>query len=318
MSVKELELPEDVLDDSFKKYVLIDAIKSTAQIYIGEKDSERAFRLDTPRKVPLRLQHSFSDKNGQRRVSRLKLGATSIFLSDQIKNDSIPANDKFTDEERSVVYVINGVLVTNDIFLKTFLHEDFNPQREEFTGRNRGGETAVIRELDEEAVADEENDFIFKTAEAIIKIRNMDKEQASAYISLFFGASFTVPERLKDCQNLLSKALADSEEKIRMVLEGDVSNPDDKITVLLSKAINQNLISFEIKPNYVQIKLNGDWQDSKMVTGDTYEQREILYREYLASQEGELQRKQLEDLVDAIQEPTEAGQKRSYNKKSKN
>lgn len=315
---KEIELPENVLDDSFMKYVLIDAIKSTAQIYVGEKGSERAFRLDTPRKVPLRLQHSFADKNGQRKVTRLKLGATTIFLPDQVKNDSIPANDKFTDEERTSAYVINGVLVTNDTFLKSFFHEDNNPQREEFTGRNRGGETAVIKELDEEALADEENDFIFKTAEAIIKIKGMNKEQASAYVSLFFGASFTIPERLKDCQNLLSKALEGSDEKIDMIINGEVSNPDDRITVLLSKAINKNLISFEVKPNYVQIKLNDAWQDIKMVTGDSYEHREILFREFLASAEGELQRKQIEELVNEIQEENtnDSTPKRKYNKKS--
>lgn len=306
-------LQEDTIEDEivWKKYVLSDSIKSTAQIYVGDKDTDKAFRLDTPRRVGLYLKHTFADKNGKRRITRFKLGSTSIYQSEQISKDMIDANDKHTDEERRTLYLVNGVLVTNDEYVQAFLHEDNNPQREEFTGRDRGGVTPIIRELDEAAMDEEENDFIFKTAEALQKIKQMSKDEAAAYISLFYGASFTVPESLTKCQNLLSKSLENNEARIDMILKGD-KNVDDEITVLLSKAINKGVLSFELKQNFVQVLRDGEWVDAKMISADSYGEREILFRQYLASPEGELLRKDIEGMVNQKDEAPK-GKKKNLN-----
>jgi hypothetical protein len=279
-----------------KKYVLIDAVKSTAQIFVGERDTDKAFRLDTPRQVGLYLKHNFTDKSGKRKITRFKLGANSIFQDEQIKNDMILANERFTTDERRTLYLINGVLVTDDEFLQSFLHEDNNPQRLEFTGRSRGSITPLIMELDEEKISDDENDFIFRTAEAIMKIRSMTKDEAAAFVALFRGASYPIPERLKDCQNILSKDLEGSDERINMILNADI-NPDSQVVILLNKAINKGILSFEIKPDFVQVKRGEQWLDAKMVVADSYEEREILFRQYLASPEGELLRKDIESLL---------------------
>lgn len=279
-----------------KKYVLIDAVKSTAQIFVGERDTDKAFRLDTPRQVGLYLKHNFTDKDGKRKITRFKLGANSIFQDEQIKNDMILANERFTTDERRTLYLINGVLVTDDEFIQSYLSEDNNPQRLEFTGRNRGSVTPLIMELDEEKISNDENDFIFRTAEAIMKIKSMSKDEAAAFVALFRGASYPIPERLKDCQNILSKDLEGSDERINMILNADI-NPDSQVVILLNKAINKGILSFETKPDFVQIKRGDQWVDAKMVVADSYDEREILFRQYLASAEGELLRKDIEGLL---------------------
>lgn len=288
------------MSEGFRKYVLADAVKSTAQIFVGDDPTERAFRLDTPRKVPLYLRHTFQDAKGTRKVTRYKSYATSIDQTIQIKENLIPANEPFTIDERGDLEIINGVLIADeaDEIKINFLSADNNPQRVDFTGRNRGGVTGIFMELDEEAMADEENDLIFKTAEALQLIKKMSEDEAAAYISLFRGSSYPVPARLKERQNLLAKDLENNEQKIDMILNS-VRNQDDEVTILLSKAINQGVILFEQKPNYVSIKRGDQWQDAKMISSEqyNYEEREILFRQHLASPEGELLRKDIEKLV---------------------
>lgn len=293
-----------------KKYVIVDAIKSTAQIFakanINDKDG---IRLDTPRKLRLFMQHVFTDKNGKQQKTRLKLGASSIFMDKQIKEDQIPANDQYTDAERNALYLVNGVMVCADEFINAFLHEDNNPQREEFTGRNRGNLSPIFKELDEVAIADDENKFIFDTARALTKIFSMNLTEVQSLVALLFGSSYPTPTRIKDCQNICAKALEGNEERINLVLNGEWGKDGD-ITVLLNKALNKGIISFDSKPDFVQIKRGNDWVDAKMVVAETYEGAEALFRQHLASPEGELLRKDIELLL-------EQGQAEQKNKSEK-
>lgn len=284
-----------------KKYVILDAIKSTAQIFakanINDKDG---VRLDTPRRINLFLQHVFTDKNGKQRKTRYKQGATSIFMDEQMKptGDNIPANDKYSDEERNALLLVNGVLVSGDEFLQSFLDKDNNPQREDFTGRNRGNLSPIFKELDEVAISDEENEFIRQTAEALTKIFAMNLTEVQSLVALLFGSSYPTPERLKDCQNICAKALEGNQERIDLVLNlGTVLGGDNDITILLNKALTKEVVSFNNKADFVQIKKGKDWIDAKMVVADSYEQREILFKQHLASPEGELLKKDIEGLV---------------------
>lgn len=291
-----------------KKYVLVDAVKSTAQIFIKTGNGRDGLRLDTPRKVRLFLQHVFADKNGKQKKTRLKFGASSIFMDEQIKNDHIPANDQYTNEEREALFLINGVFVSSDEFVQSFLHEDNNPQREEFTGRNRGNLSGIFKELKEDEIADEENKFIFDTARALTKIFAMNLEEVQGLVAHLFGSSYPTPPRIQDCQNLCAKSMEGDEERINMVLNGDWGK-DGEITVLLNKAINKRVVAFDLKPDFVQIKKGKDWIDAKMVAADSYEQREAMFRQFLASPEGELLKKDIENLVD---EPKQDSKKENY------
>jgi len=287
-----------------KKYVLVDAIKSTAQIFAKANINDKeGVRMDTPRLVPLRLQHVFSDKNGKQRKTRFKLGAKDIFMDRQIRTDSegdsIPANDKYSEEERYEMYFINGVKVTSDAFVQSFLDKDNNPQREDFTGKNRGGAGSVFKELDEVAIANDENKFIFDTAKALTKIFEMDLTEVQSLVALLFGSSYPTPARLQECQNLCAKALEGNEERINLVLNGDWG-ADGEITVLLNKAITKGIISLTNKDNFVQMLKAGEWVDVKMVVAETFEQKEMLFKQFLASAEGELLKK---DIETAIAEP---------------
>jgi hypothetical protein len=279
-----------------RKYVLSDAIKSSAQIYQKTSDSKEGIRLDTPRSMKLFLQHVFTDKDGKQRKTRLKFGSSDIFMDTQIEKDKIPANDQYTEAERNALFFINGVLVTQDEYIQTFLSADNNPQREDFTGRNRGNLSPIFRELDEEKDANEENKFIFDTGRALVKIEAMSLVEVQSLVAIMFGSSYPTPARLKDCQNLCAKALEGNEERINMVLNGEWGK-DEEITVLLNKAITKGVVSLENKADYVQMKKGKDWVDVKMVVADNYEQKEMLFRQFLASQEGELLRKDIEGLI---------------------
>lgn len=300
----------EIQEEKFKKYVLVDSIKSTAQIYVKTgPDNRDGLRLDTPRRVGLFLQHVFTDKTGKQKKTRFKKGSTSIFMDEQIKADNIPANDKYTEEERNTLLFVNGVLVTSDEYLQTFLDKDNNPQREDFTGRNRGNAGPIFVELDEEALADEENAFLQKMSKALMKIFSMDLVESQSLISLIYGSSYPAPARLKDCQNLCAKACEGDEQTIDLILN-DGWGEDSDITVLLGKAINLKVVSFDMKPNFVQIKKGEKWIDSKMIVADSYEQREMLFKQYLASEEGELTKKDIEGIVAAASKPPKPDSKK--------
>lgn len=296
-----------------KKYVLVDAIKSTAQIFAKANINDKeGVRMDTPRLVPLRLQHVFTDKDGKQRKTRFKNGATDIFMDKQMlaTGDNISANDKYSDEERYEMYFINGIKVTGDKFVQDFLDKDWNPQREDFTGKNRGGAGSVFKELDEVAISDEENKFIFDTAKALTKIGAMDLTEIQSLVALLFGSSYPTPARLKECQNICAKSLEGNEERINLVLKGDWGT-DGEITILLNKAITKEIISITNKDGYVQMKKTGEWVDVKMVVADTFEQKEVLFKQFLASAEGELLKK---DIEVAVEENTKPDSKKSKNK----
>lgn len=290
-----------------KKYVLADAIKSSAQIFqkvsLADKDG---LRLDTPRKVGLFLQHVFTDKNGIQKKTRYKQGANSIFMDVQMKPEggNIPANDKYTDEERNEMFFINGVKVTSDAFVQSFLDKDNNPQREDFTGRSRGQLSGIFRELDEVAIADDENKFIRETAQALTKIFAMELTEVQSLVALLFGASFPTPPRLQDCQNLCAKALEGNEERINLVLHGDWGK-DGEVTVLLNRALTKGIISLTNKPDFVQMKKGGAWVDVKMVVADSPEQKEILFKQHLASEAGELLKTDIESMLGGDVKATE-------------
>lgn len=294
-----------------KKFVIIKAAESSATIYRQSSPTDPKGRLQltiNPR-IPLYCRHTFTDKNGRQRNTRYKNGASSIFMDEQIEKDKIPANEKFTDLERGDLMLINGVLYSEDESILSFLHEDNNPQREEFTGRDRRGITPLFRLLDEQAEAEDENSFIFKTAEALTIIKKMNLDEVGALLSIFYGSSFTVPTKLKEAQNIAAKALENNEERLDLVIEG-VKGSDQEIVVLLGKALNQGIISFAQKEDYVQMMKDGEWRDVKLVSADTYEQREILFRQYLASKEGELLKKDIETLVTDEGEKTKTSNKK--------
>lgn len=298
--VSEVQVPQ------LKKYVLIDAVKSSAKIFVKTGEgAQDGIRLDTPRKVKLYLKHIFTDKTGKQQRTRFKMGANSIHLDPQIKLDNIPANEKFTDNDRRHLYFINGVLVTDNEFVQSFLHEDNNPQRADFTGRDRGNVTALFKELDEVAIVNDEHSLIRDTATAISKIFTMNLDEVKGLLSVFYGASYNSPNEVKEAQNIAAKALENNPERLRMVNEGSFGS-DDKIVILLGKAINAGVISFDNKADYVQMKRNGEWVDVKLVAGDTYEIREVAFRQHLSTAEGELLRKDIETATSTPEKETKA------------
>lgn len=289
----------EVLDRQFKKYVLIDAIKSTAKYFQKVRGEQGdGIRLDTPRRVPIHLQHTFVHKDGKQRTIRYKQGVPSIFQDEQIKNFSVPANERFTDDERRAMNFVNGVLVHDGEHEQKFLDKDHNPQREDFTGRRIGQITPLFKELDEELEEKEENSFLKNTGLALVKILSMGKAEVSALLSLFYGASYVVPATLSAAQNAAAKALEGNEDRMKMVNEwGSDKDVDSKIIILLNKALGKGIVSFDLHDNQVSLLKNNEWRDVKMISGDSYEEREVLFRQYLATEQGELLRKDIESLV---------------------
>lgn len=289
----------EVLETQYKKYVLIDAIKSTAKYYQKVRGEQGdGIRLDTPRRVPIHLQHTIRHKTLGQKTIRYKQGVQTIFQDEQVDKFKIPANDKFSDDERRALQFVNGVLVVDGEQEIKFLSAEFNPQREDFTGVRIGQITPLFKELDEAAEEQEENLFLKNTATALVKIMEMDKAEVSALLSLFYGASYVAPTSLKAAQNVAAKALENNDDRLKMVNEwGSNKDVDSEIIILLNKAIQKGIISFDLHDNQVSLLKNNEWRDVKMIAGDTYEEREILFRQYLTTEQGELLKKDIESLV---------------------
>lgn len=288
----------EVQEATYKKYVLIDAIKSSVKHYTKvSKESSDAILLNVPKRVPLHLQHTISDANGKQKVIRYKQSCETIFQPEQIKEFSIPANEKFTQEERDRMTFINGILIATEEIDNKFLSADFNPQREDFKGKRRGPVSPIFKELDEDALANDENEFLMQMMKAGSAIFSMkDISEVAALLAVFFGPTFKVPEKLRDAQTIAVKALEGDEKRIKIVNEWNV-NADQEIVILLNKAFNKEVISFDAEENQVSLKKNDKWVPVKMIAADTYEQKEALFRQYLTTEQGELVKKEIEALV---------------------
>lgn len=270
---------------ALKTYVLLDYTRPTAQVYRQVNKNER-MRLDT---LPINhafLQLTFMTKEGKNKTARLKLNCNTIWQDEQMKPDiNIPANERFTDAERNAVKFINGVLSTTNPIVQEYL--EAIPQYNGFGGQSEYRKLYDIFDPHIE-VKNQNSDFKLRLR-AGNKIASLELKDAQDLMIALNGRAFTPPVTIEECQNELVNYMDHADEEGLEKLLKEELDFDEKIAVLISRAISANVLSFDAEPNQV-VRIVGNRNVRVKEISSTYEpeERERYLVEFLGSENGKL------------------------------
>src|SRR5688572_2413966 len=119
----------EVVEPQTKMYVLLEHTKSSANVYLQVSKSQRV-KIDERPVDHAFNQITFMDRDGKNKTIRLKLNCDEIDQQRQIKEFLIPANEKWSQEEKDAVKFKYGSLVTNNPVVQKFL--ETSPQFDKF------------------------------------------------------------------------------------------------------------------------------------------------------------------------------------------
>ena len=289
-----------------KTYVLLEHTKSSASVYVQVSKDKRV-RIGDKRPVDHAFnQITFMDYEGKNRTIRLKLSCDEIYQDVQIKQHLIPANEKWTQEERDALRFTNGSLVTDNPVVQNFL--ETSPQYDKFwvpDEKGRVGRCASIKRplytLYDETVELAEEDRMFnlrlKAANKIGAINSL-KEAQDLMIRLN-GSFFKTPDNLLKCRSELIRYLdAANEEMLDRLLKDEITL-DEEVTILIGRLVSQKQISFDkVKNQVVQMLPNGKTKNLKEISSDyDLEDRKQYFLDFLTSEDGKLMFNDLKKLV---------------------
>ena len=283
-----------------KTYVLLSHTKPTSEIYQRVNANQRV-RLDKRPVDHAYLKQTFY-KNGRNRTARLKLNCDTIWQDEQMKPEvGIPANEPFTPRERDAVKFVNEMLITSNPIVQNYLESV--PQFDGWWKEDKGevgmsDETPLYTLLDKEVEAKATNSGFKKRLKAANKIAAIEdlKEGQDLMIRLN-GSFFIPPDDILDIQNALIDFIDDADDAMLDALlkeDKDVS-VDEKATILIGRAINEKIISFEALTNQVGKKKGDGWVEVKEISSEhSLEERKRYFAEFLTSDDGKLLRADLE------------------------
>lgn len=287
-----------------KTYVLLPHTNSTAPIYI-KVNKEKRVRLEKRPIDAAFLQITFTEsdqgiKEGEfpkNRTLRLKMNSNSIFQDEQIK-EGILANVPFTTAERDAVVFKQGVLTTRYDIVQKFL--DSHPQNKKFKGLCDSIKQPLFEEYDKSVeLKTTTNDFRKRLAAANKIAAITDLKEGQDLMIRLNGTFFKTPDTMDEVMSGLIDFLDNAEELGLDKILSDTVTKDEKITILVGRAINAGIISFDAKPNQVSLKKNNVWVDVKMISSDlSGSERQRYFAEFLASKDGELLLNDLKKQVD--------------------
>lgn len=288
-----------------KTYVLLQHTKPTAPIYQRVNKDQRV-RLEKRPIDHAYLKQTFTTPDGKNRTARLKLSCNTIWQDEQMKPDiGIPANEQFTQQERDAVKFVNEILMTGNETVQTYLESV--PQYDKWWDKKEGkpwngysDEKPLYTLLDEELIADQRDEEFKKRLKAANKIAGIEnlKEIQDLMIRLN-GTAFTPPDNVRDCRGDLVDFLDDATDEMLDALLKDEINADEKVIILISRAISEKIISFDAVENQVSKKKGDGWVSVKNISSDySPEERERYFAEFLTSEDGKLLRSDLEKEVE--------------------
>lgn len=287
-----------------KIYVLLPHTKPSAPIYQRINKDQRQ-RLDKRPNDSAYLKLTFTVNDGKNRTARLKLNANTIWQDEQMKPEiGIGANEPFTPAERKAVEFNYEICIANIPIVSEYLESI--PQFAGWWDKNPNGyseEKALYTLLDKESEAKIDNEQTKKRVRAAAKVADLDSiEDAQNLMIRLNGKSFDPPKELYECQNQLWEFVDDADDTMLEALlkeDKDVTE-DEKITILISKAITNNIISFDEVPNQVVMKKTGKWMPVKEISSDhPLETRQQYFSDFLSSEQGKLLLVDLEKAVGA-------------------
>lgn len=299
---------------STKTYVLLPHTESTAPIYLRLNKNQRIRLTKRPvdhayLQITCALPVNGDPERTTNRTLRLKLSSNSIFQDDQIK-EGIPANVPFTPAERKAVEFRHGVLVTKNEVVQKFL--DSHPQNEAFKGQCDSIKQPLFREYIEANDVKNKNQEMRKRVEAANKILALNLDEAHNLLLKINGSFFDLPgskakteeeitAATEKCQNMLMDWMDETDEAGLDRLLEDITSNDDKIKILIGKAVNKGVLSFSQNNNQVSLNKSGKWVDVKMISSETpAAERERLFAEYLSSKDGELLLADITKMVEGV------------------
>lgn len=275
---------------ALKTYVLLDHTRPTAPIYL-RVNSQQRMRLDTRPIDHAYLKYTFLDPVDQKnKTFRLKLSCNELDQAVQIKEHNIPANEKFTNSERNAVRFKNGVLTTSNPTVQRFL--EASPQFDGFKGeRPEDIRMPLYTVHDKYAEITSDNLMFKKRLRAANKIDALESVSAAQSLLIRLnGSSFKTPDTLEECQNLLANFLDDADEPMLDGLLKEELNEDEKVVIIIGKAINKGIISFnEVVDHVVRKTTDGRTLKVKEISSEyDLDTRKRYFMEFLTSPKGEL------------------------------
>lgn len=289
-----------------KTYVLLPHTKPTAPVYQRVNKDQRV-RLDKRPVDHAYLKQTFSI-DGKNRTARLKLTANTIWQDEQIKPEvGIPANESFTQEERDAVKFTYEILMTQNEVVQKYLEsipqfDGWEGWKKDEKGQQRGitTERPLYTLLNKELVAKTTNEEFKKRLKAANKVEALgeDLKGMQDLMIRLNGSFFTPPDNVIDCQNQLIEFVDDANDTMLDALLKDDKDVtiDEKVTILIGRAINDGIISFEAIEHNVAKKKGEDWIAVKEISSSGYslDERKRYFAEFLTSDEGKLLRADLE------------------------
>ena len=282
-----------------KTYVLLDENKSTVPIY--QRVMGKRVRMEGMRVNHAYLRQTFTDENGKNKTIRYKDTSDSIYQDEQIK-DGIPANEPFTQAEHDAVRFYYGQLTTENETLQRFL--EASGQFDAFKGRNRGtGTRAMFKLYDPQKEINEKNSIAAKQIDAAYKVKQMtDLKEAQDLMILLNGSTFSPPNDLKVCQNQLWAYINGANDAELDKILREESNESDKASILLTRAVNAGIISFDQQLNEVSKKNGERWLKVKELASEIHpEERKKMFAQFLLSKDGKLLFKEIQKDLDILE-----------------
>lgn len=312
---------EQVQEPKLKTYILLPHTDSSAKVYVQPNPNQK-IRL-TKRPIDNAYsQVTFRDRDGKTKTIRLMVGSGSneIFQDIQMKpdKDNLPANSKITQADRDALKFVEGVLQTSDPTVQKFL--ETSPQFDEFwlkekdpEKKNRVGHCADIRQplyklLDEDVELEEEDRMFVKRLTAANKINKIkDVKEAQALMYRLNGSFFKAPNDIKKCRSELVRFLDSANDEMLDELLKEDFNVDEETTILIGKAINLDIISFDKVPNQIVMIRGSDFLPLKEISSEySPEQRKMYFAEFLTSNDGKLMMNDIKKKVAAAEKILES------------
>lgn len=288
---------------SVKTYVLLQHTKSSANVYVQVNQNQRV-RIENRPIDHAFTQITFMDRDGKNKTIRLKLTCDEIYQDKQIKEHLIPANEKWTQEERDAVRFVDGVLITDNPTVQKFL--ETSPQFDKFwepVNGKRGSCVHIKRPLytlyDENIELDREDNMFRKRLEAANKIAAInDVKEGQELMIRLNGSFFKAPDNIKKIRSELIRFLDEANEEMLDRLLKDEITVDEKGTILIGKAINYGILSFDKVPGKVVMIKGNKTKDLRDIS-DEYspEDKKKYFLEFLTSSDGKLLMQDIEKAV---------------------
>lgn len=233
------------------------------------------------------IRLTYADKDGKNHSIRLKLGCDEIDFNKQVKEYNIPANESFTQAERDSVKFTNGILMTKNETVQKFL--EASPQMEGFEG-TCDGVKPLFKVFDPMAKTKITNEDFRKRLKAANRISAIvDLKEAQDLMIRLNGTFFKPPNDLELCTEGLIEFLDHANDPELEAIVKEEINKDEELTILISRAILGDIISFDAIPGEVARKRGNGWVSLKKISSEhSPEERQQQFAEFLSSEEGRL------------------------------